>query len=89
VTNRSSDHPSDSDRPTKQKTVVTVISSPNVAAESPANAACLVIIYGADLGKRVVLDGSVLEIGRSAKCELPLDQESVSRRHARCEFQEI
>jgi diguanylate cyclase (GGDEF)-like protein len=42
-----------------------------------------VIIYGADLGRRVVLEGNPLEIGRSVKCELVLDQESVSRKHAR------
>ncbi len=82
MSNRS-DPPAESDRPTKSKTVVTVVHD---VAPAPANRsakACLVIIYGADLGRRVVLDGNPLEIGRSIKCELSLDQESVSRHHAR------
>jgi diguanylate cyclase (GGDEF)-like protein len=91
VSNRS-DHPDadrdsggsfDSDRPTKTKTVVTVIQPP-ASPTTPNNAAaCLVIIYGADLGRRIVLDGATLEIGRSVKCDVSIDQESVSRKHAR------
>lgn len=77
----------ESDRPTKTKTVVTVIQPPSsTAPQSGSSAACLVIIYGADLGRRVVLDGNPLEIGRSVKCDLPIDQESVSRKHARLSF---
>ncbi|GAC1540810.1 MAG: GGDEF domain-containing protein [Polyangiales bacterium] len=79
----SSDPPFESDRPTKTKTVVTVIQAPTAPATGSTSAACLVIIYGADLGRRVVLDGNSLEIGRSVKCDLSLDQESVSRKHAR------
>ncbi len=75
--------PSESDRPTKTKTVVTVVQAPPTQQAVSTSAACLVIIYGADLGRRVVLEGSDLEIGRSVKCDLSLDQESVSRRHAR------
>ena len=83
VATSSSDPPFESDRPTKTKTVVTVIQPPATAAAPTSSTACLVIIYGADLGRRVVLDGNDLEIGRSVKCDLSLDQESVSRRHAR------
>jgi diguanylate cyclase (GGDEF)-like protein len=75
--------PFESDRPTKTKTVVTVIQPPTPSPVSNNAAACLVIIYGADLGRRVQLDGSPLEIGRSVKCDLPIDQESVSRKHAK------
>jgi diguanylate cyclase (GGDEF)-like protein len=82
VTNRS-DPPHPSDRPTKSKTVVTVVQEVAPPPAMRSAKACLVIIYGADLGRRVVLDGSPLEIGRSLKCELSLDQESVSRHHAR------
>jgi diguanylate cyclase (GGDEF)-like protein len=85
VSNRS-DPPFESDRPTKAKTVVTVIQAPQPAVPANAAAACLVIIYGADLGRRIVLDGNPLEIGRSVKCDVSLDQESVSRRHARLSF---
>ena len=45
--------------------------------------ACIVIIYGPDLGRRIPLDASKFEIGRSSKCDLSLDQDSVSRHHAR------
>ncbi len=46
--------------------------------------ACLVMIYGPELGRRVALRRSeALEIGRQPSCDFPIDQESVSRRHAR------
>jgi diguanylate cyclase (GGDEF)-like protein len=45
--------------------------------------ACVVVIYGPDLGKRAALNQSDFEIGRSPKSDLPIDQESVSRHHAR------
>ncbi len=85
VSNRS-DPPFESDRPTKTKTVVTVIQPPTTPQATGSAAACLVIIYGADLGRRIVLDGTPIEIGRSVKCDVSIDQESVSRRHARLTF---
>ncbi len=45
--------------------------------------ACLVVIYGSDLGRRIPLSQSTFEIGRAARSDLPIDQESVSRQHAR------
>ncbi len=48
--------------------------------------ACVVVIYGAELGKRVPLGSAPFEIGRSTKNDLALDQESVSRNHARIAF---
>lgn len=44
---------------------------------------CLVVIYGPDIGRRIPLAHDVYEIGRSSKSDLPLEQESVSRHHAR------
>jgi diguanylate cyclase (GGDEF)-like protein len=44
---------------------------------------CLVVIYGPDLGRRIGLGFGNFDIGRSSKSDLPLDQESVSRNHAR------
>lgn len=48
--------------------------------------ACLVVIYGPELGKRAALGHGTFEIGRSAKADLPIDQESISRSHARIVF---
>ena len=46
--------------------------------------ACLVVIYGTDLGKRVPLDSGDVECGRSAQAGIPLEgDDAVSRRHAR------
>ncbi len=45
--------------------------------------ACLVVIYGPELGRRIPLSTSAFDIGRASKSELSLDQESVSRNHAR------
>jgi diguanylate cyclase (GGDEF)-like protein len=47
--------------------------------------ACLVVIYGADIGRRIELSAAALTIGRSSRCDLQLDEESVSRQHARIE----
>ena len=58
--------------------------------ERPANAeseeACLVLIYppGQDLGRRYELVGmGELTIGRGSDCDIQIDRDSVSRRHAR------
>ena len=48
--------------------------------------ACLVVIYGPELGKRAALGHGTFEIGRSSKSDLPIDQESISRHHARISF---
>jgi diguanylate cyclase (GGDEF)-like protein len=45
--------------------------------------ACLVVIYGPELGKRAALTQNTFEIGRSSRSDLPIDQESISRHHAR------
>src|SRR5579883_3492327 len=66
---------------TRSKTVVTVISK---VAERPASKdACLVVIYGLELGRRYGLETSSSVIGRSSKAEIQIDQESVSRNHAK------
>ncbi len=48
--------------------------------------ASVIVIYGPELGKRLQLGTAAFEIGRSARCDLPIDQESVSRHHARITF---
>jgi len=52
--------------------------------ERPAGqAACLVVIYGPDLGKKYNLEQPTIIIGRSSKCDIQVDQESISRSHAK------
>ncbi|MBX3272080.1 MAG: diguanylate cyclase [Sandaracinaceae bacterium] len=66
------------------KTVVTVITkSPGAGGEEGPREGCLVVIYGEDLGRRVPLGQEPCILGRSSKCDVQLDQESVSRNHAR------
>lgn len=66
---------------TKSKTVVTVVS--RLSDRPEPRAACLVVIYGSDLGRKLNLEQPTLTIGRSSKSDLQVDQESVSRAHAR------
>jgi diguanylate cyclase (GGDEF)-like protein len=67
----------------RNKTVITVIS--RVAERPTAKEACLVVIYGMELGKKFNLDTPTLIIGRSSKSDIQIDQESVSRNHAKIE----
>jgi diguanylate cyclase (GGDEF)-like protein len=53
-----------------------------VAAEQQA---LVVVLSGSRLGHRTVLGDRPVEIGRGSSCELILDADSVSRRHARIE----
>lgn len=43
----------------------------------------MVVIYGAELGRRIALSTAAIECGRGLQTEIPLDDEAVSRRHAR------
>ena len=57
--------------------------SPLATAASAGVSACLVVMYGPDLGRRVALERATFTIGRSSQSDLCIDQESVSRAHAR------
>jgi diguanylate cyclase (GGDEF)-like protein len=48
----------------------------------PCGAACIVQIYGRELGRRVDLGASEFVFGRDEDCGLQLDDHTVSRRHA-------
>jgi diguanylate cyclase (GGDEF)-like protein len=50
-----------------------------------AGEACLVLIYptGPDMGKRFALNRAEIVVGRGADCDIQVDRDSVSRRHAR------
>ncbi len=55
-------------------------------AHAGSQEACLVVLYGTELGRRVPLPQSTFTIGRSTKADLVIDQEAVSRKHARIEY---
>jgi two-component system, cell cycle response regulator len=44
--------------------------------------ASLVVVYGVELGRRVPLNQTKFIIGRSSTCDLQIDQDGVSRKHA-------
>jgi diguanylate cyclase (GGDEF)-like protein len=65
----------------RNKTITTVISK---ISDRPANReAALVVIYGHDLGRKHDLTKTNTVIGRAAKADIQVDQESVSRDHAK------
>jgi diguanylate cyclase (GGDEF)-like protein len=63
----------------------TIVTHGNTALAIAADddVAQLVVIFGADLGKRIEIADRAIEIGRAPSCDIPIDHESVSRRHAR------
>ncbi len=65
----------------RQNTVVTVIS--RIQDRPAGKEACLVVIYGLDLGKKYHIDQPSLILGRSSKADIQIDQESVSRNHCK------
>ncbi|HEY4015075.1 MAG TPA: GGDEF domain-containing protein [Polyangiaceae bacterium] len=75
--------PSDSDR----TSITRVTEAPSVITKARARGtACVVVIYGPELGKRMQLGSAPFEIGRATKNDLALDEESISRHHARITF---
>ncbi len=64
----------------KDSTVVTVIRDEGPARE--VGDACLVVINGADLGKRYPLTRFSTVIGRSSKTDVQIEEDSISRNHA-------
>ena len=65
----------------RSKTVVTVIT--RISDRPVGKEACLVVIYGLDLGKKYNVDRPSVVIGRSSKADVQIDQESVSRNHCK------
>ena len=61
--------------------VVTVVSRDSTVRDS--GSACLVVIYGEDLGRRIPITEKTLVIGRSSDADVQVDQESVSRNHCK------
>lgn len=68
------------------KTVVTVVSTAPKNKSQDGSHACLVVIYGEDLGRRVPLGKDPTLIGRSSQCDIHINNDNVSRNHARIMF---
>ncbi|MCG8425273.1 MAG: diguanylate cyclase [Proteobacteria bacterium] len=56
-----------------------------VKPKADSGNACLVLIYppGPDMGKRFLLDKDEIVLGRGSDCDIHVDRDSVSRKHAR------
>jgi two-component system, cell cycle response regulator len=68
---------------TEWKTRITKITE--VKPKAVGGEACLVLIYpaGPDMGKRFPLSRADVVIGRGSDCDIQIDKDSISRRHAR------
>ena len=64
------------------QTVLTEVGEARGPDTMPGNG-YLVVIYGEDMGRRVHVGTEPVIIGRSPKCDIQVDQESVSRNHCR------
>ena len=75
-------------RTTSQNKTIVADKGPTAAPSEPDldPSGCLIVIYGDDLGRRVPISPDPVIIGRSAKCEVQIDQESISRNHCRIRF---
>jgi len=65
-----------------ESTVLTQLAPASSPNNEPARVACLVVMFGAEIGRRVALEGRDVLIGRAASNDLMLDMDSVSRTHA-------
>src|ERR1044071_1390079 len=65
----------------RAKTVVTAIS--RITDRPLGKEACLVVIYGDELGKKYNLNTPSVVVGRSSKCDIQIDQETISRNHSK------
>jgi diguanylate cyclase (GGDEF)-like protein len=63
----------------------TRITKVHVVKPAASGDACLVLIYppGPDMGKRFPLDKDEFVVGRGSDCDIQVDRDSVSRRHAK------
>jgi diguanylate cyclase (GGDEF)-like protein len=66
-----------------RNTLVTAQMAAYVPPPSGDVQACLVIIYGGDLGRRIPLGPDPVEFGRSPNVAVSIDDDAASRKHAR------
>jgi len=74
-------------RPVMTRSAVSLLKMPKVGGNESQQArtenfSSLVVIYGNDIGKGYRLNAQSLVIGRSSKCVIQVDQQSISRNHA-------
>jgi diguanylate cyclase (GGDEF)-like protein len=74
------------DRDSERTRVTKIQQGPSSPKGAGPGEACIIVIYGPELGKRVALGTASFEMGRSSKNDLFIDQESISRHHARITF---
>ncbi len=67
------------------QTVLTEVEAAREPQEAEQNG-ILIVIYGQEMGRRVHIGTEPVIIGRSPKCHIHIDQESVSRNHCRIRF---
>jgi diguanylate cyclase (GGDEF)-like protein len=67
-------------RTTRASTLLPIEQS--IAPPPGSRGACLVVIYGAELGKRIPVGVDELVCGRHTSTQIPLDDDAVSRHHA-------
>ena len=71
----------DSGRLSPENTVVTIV-APDPQKALGGKEACLVVIIGDEIGKRVRLEEADVLIGRASTTDIQLDMDNVSRNHA-------
>jgi diguanylate cyclase (GGDEF)-like protein len=74
--------------PTKPTERTRVVPAKIAAGRGRKSAECLVEIYGARLGRRLVLEHSPTLIGRGIDADVPIGSDAVSRRHAMIEHRD-
>lgn len=65
------------------RTIETVVTKVNLDEVVTSGDACLVVFYGQNIGRRYFLNKPEMIIGRSDSANIQVDQESVSRHHAK------
>ena len=66
-----------------EQTVITAQEEGAIKLDDAAEEACLLVIHGANIGKRYDLNKKELIIGRSDKADIAVNDENVSRQHAK------
>lgn len=66
----------------RDETIVTVIHKVEGGGPTKPRNACLVVIYGPELGRKYNIEGSEMTMGRSTANDICVPQDAVSRHHA-------